>query len=232
MRSVPVAAVIAILTLSVGPASAEEAAVTLTNKLAGAASPYLRDAARQPVAWLPWGDEAFRLARALDRPILLDIGAVWCHWCHVMDEQTYSDPDVVRVINAHFIAIKVDRDERPDIDAPYQAAVQALTGRGGWPLTAFLTPDGKVFHGGGTFFPDDRSGRPGFKTLLPKLAEAYHAQRGATLALADRVHQALAGAQAAALRRADLSPRIVEAIAPEVERDGARPADADDFLFL
>ncbi len=97
MRSVLVAAVVAILTLSVGPASAEEAAVTLMNKLAGAASPYLRDAARQPVAWLPWGDEAFRLARALDRPILLDIGAVWCHWCHVMDEQTYSDPDVARL---------------------------------------------------------------------------------------------------------------------------------------
>src|SRR5438093_12630779 len=116
MRSVFVAAPIVILSLWVGPGSSEEAGVILPNKLAGAASPYLRDAARQPVAWLPWGDEPFRLARALDRPILLDIGAVWCHWCHVMDEQTYSDPDVARLTNAQFIPIKVDRDERPDID--------------------------------------------------------------------------------------------------------------------
>src|SRR5689334_20651628 len=91
------------------------APVTLTNKLATAASPYLREAARQPVAWQPWGDEAFRLARALDRPILLDIGAVWCHWCHVMDEETYGHAEVARLINEAFVAIKVDRDERPDI---------------------------------------------------------------------------------------------------------------------
>jgi len=212
-RSVLAAATILILSLSVGAVSSEETGAILTNKLAGAASPYLRDAARQPVAWLPWGDEPFRLARALDRPILLDIGAVWCHWCHVMDEQTYSDPDVARLTNAQFIAIKVDRDERPDIDATYQEAVQALTGQGGWPLTVFLTPDGKVFQGGTTFFPDDRTGQPGLKTLLPKLAEAYHARRGVTLALADRAQQALADARAAALRPADLSPGIVDAVA-------------------
>ena len=101
------------------------------NKLATASSPYLREAATQPVAWYPWGEEPFRLAKAMDRPILLDIGAIWCHWCHVMDEETYSNPEVAALINTNFIAIKVDRDERPDIDTRYQRAVQALTGQGG-----------------------------------------------------------------------------------------------------
>ncbi len=187
--------------------------VTLTNQLGGAASPYLRGAAKQPVAWYPWGDEAFRLAKGLDRPILLDIGAVWCHWCHVMDEETYGDAEVARLINAHFVAIKVDRDERPDIDARYQRAVQALVGHGGWPLTVFLTPDGRAFHGGGTFFPDDRFGRPGFRRLLPAIAEAYRQQQGKVVALADKLQQFLADAQASSLRHAALSPGVVKNIA-------------------
>lgn len=194
------------------------AEVTLTNKLAGAASPYLRGAATQPVAWYPWGEEAFGLARQLDRPILLDIGAIWCHWCHVMDEETYSNPEVARLINTSFIAVKVDRDERPDIDARYQRAVQALTGHGGWPLTVFLTPEGKVFYGGGTFFPDDRFGRPGFKRILPAVAQAYHAKRAAILDLADRVHEAVAAADAGALRSADLSPRLAAGIGQALVR--------------
>ena len=104
------------------------------------ASSYLRSARHQPVRWHPWGEAAFAHAQAEDKPILLDIGAVWCHWCHVMDRESYENPQIARLINEHFIAVKVDRDERPDVDARYQAAVSAITGQGGWPLTAFLTP--------------------------------------------------------------------------------------------
>ncbi len=110
------------------------------NRLAGAASAYLASAAHQPVHWHPWGDEAFARARKLDRPILLDVGAVWCHWCHVMDRESYEDPALAAYLNEHFVCVKVDRDERPDVDVRYQRAVQAVSGQGGWPLTAFLTP--------------------------------------------------------------------------------------------
>ena len=129
-----------------------------------AASSYLRSARHQPVHWHPWGEAAFARAQAENKPILLDIGAVWCHWCHVMDRESYEDPEIAALINEHFVAVKVDRDERPDVDARYQAAVSAISGQGGWPLTAFLTPDGRPYFGG-TYFPrDDRYGRPGFWT--------------------------------------------------------------------
>jgi uncharacterized protein YyaL (SSP411 family) len=119
-----------------------------SNRLGEAASAYLQSAAHQPIHWYPWGDEAFSAARTQDRPVLLDIGAVWCHWCHVMDRESYDNRDTAALINELFVAVKVDRDERPDVDARYQRAVQLLTGQGGWPLTAFLTPDGEVFYGG------------------------------------------------------------------------------------
>jgi uncharacterized protein len=192
---------------------ARGAGVTLANQLATAASPYLREAAMQPVAWYPWGEEPFRLAKELDRPILLDIGAIWCHWCHVMDQETYGKPEVADLINRNFIAIKVDRDERPDIDIRYQRAVQAMSGSGGWPLTVFLTPEGEAFYGGGTFYPDDRYGRPGFKTMLPKVAEVYHRRKEAVLGAAKQLQEAVASLEAEALRRADLSPRLVQAVA-------------------
>src|SRR5438445_548689 len=105
----------------------------MPNLLASEPSAYLKSAAHQPVHWHPWGDAAFDTARTLDKPILLDIGAVWCHWCHVMDGESYEDPDIARLLNDEFVCIKVDRDERPDVDARYQRAVQALTGQGGWP---------------------------------------------------------------------------------------------------
>ncbi len=211
----PLAAVLVAIGLLLASAAqgAGAAEVKLMNKLATASSPYLREAANQPVAWYPWGEEPFRLARTLDRPILLDIGAIWCHWCHVMDEQTYGNREVAAIINEHFVAIKVDRDERPDIDARYQKAVQALTGHGGWPLTVFMTPEGKVFHGGGTFLADDAFGRPGFKRLLPAVAAAYHQQKDKVFAQAERVSQALAAGDAAALRKAPLSPQVVDAVA-------------------
>ena len=122
------------------------------HRLEGATSTYLRAAAEQPIDWFPWGPEPFELAKRTGRPILLDVGASWCHWCHVMDEGTYADPEVARLLGQHFIAVKVDRDENPEVDRRYQRQVGALTGEGGWPLTAFLTPAGDVFLGG-TYFP-------------------------------------------------------------------------------
>src|ERR1700691_150643 len=117
------------------------------NSLARGGWAYLRCAMHQPVKWNEWGEAAFALAQAEDKPILLDIGAVWCHWCHVMDRESYEDATVAALINEHFVAVKVDRDERPDVDVRYQAAVSAIAGQGGWPLTAFLTPDGRPYFG-------------------------------------------------------------------------------------
>jgi len=126
------------------------------------------------IQWHEWGEEAFATARRENKPVLLDIGAVWCHWCHVMDRESYDDPEVAAIVNEHFIAVKVDRDERPDIDSRYQAAVQAVSGQGGWPLTAFLTPDGKPFYGGTYFPPIDGYGVPAFGaccSALPMLTQ-------------------------------------------------------------
>jgi len=165
------------------------------NELGQASSSYLRSAAHQPVQWRPWGDAAFEAARREDKPILLDIGAVWCHWCHVMDRESYENEELARIINESYIAVKVDRDERPDIDARYQMAVSALTGQGGWPLTAFLTPDGKPFYGGTYFPPDDRYGRPGMKRMLESIAHNYRAHKDEILNSAERIAEALGGVE-------------------------------------
>ena len=159
------------------------------NRLFDSPSAYLRSAAHQPIHWFPWSEEAFEAARSQDRPVLLDIGAVWCHWCHVMDGESYENPELAAFLNDQFVCIKVDRDERPDVDTRYQRAVQALTRQGGWPLTAFLTPGGEVFFGGTYFPPDGKYGRPGFRTVLSAVLEAYRSRR-------DQVT-----AQAAAIRR-------------------------------
>jgi hypothetical protein len=168
-----------------------------TSPLADSKSPFLRHGAEQPVDWLPWGEEAFRRARDEDRPILLDIGAVWCHWCHVMDRESYEDPATAELINEHYVAVKVDRDERPDVDARYQRAVQSLVGRGGWPLTAFLTPDGEVFHGGTYFPPEDRQGAPAFRRVLTEIHRVWTDERErvdeVTAAVSERVGQVLRG---------------------------------------
>src|SRR6266571_895787 len=165
------------------------------NRLSRESSTYLKGAAHQPVQWYPWGEDAFRRAKELDRPILLDIGATWCHWCHVIDRESYEDSDLASVINENFVAIKVDRDERPDIDARYQQAVGAIAGQGGWPLTAFLTPDGKVFYGGTYFPPKDAYGRPSFRRVLLAMADAYRTNKADTLKEAEALHRALAGQQ-------------------------------------
>jgi uncharacterized protein YyaL (SSP411 family) len=151
------------------------------NLLEASASSYLRSARHQPVQWHPWGSEAFARAQAEDKPILLDIGAVWCHWCHVMDRESYEDPEIAALINELYVAVKVDRDERPDVDARYQAAVSAISGQGGWPLTAFLTPDGRPYFGG-TYIPrDDRYGRPGIARVLTALAQVWRERRDEAL---------------------------------------------------
>jgi len=166
------------------------------NRLALSVSSYLKSAAEQPVSWIEWGPEAFDVARRLDRPIYLDIGAVWCHWCHVMDAESYENPAIARLINANFVPVKVDRDARPDIDARYQRAVQAISGQGGWPLTAFLTPAGKVFFGG-TYFPADTvGGRVGLTELLPRVVQVYAAQREEVWSEAQRLHDQIAAVDA------------------------------------
>ncbi len=162
-----------------------------SNLLEHSASSYLRSARHQPVQWHAWGEAAFARAQAEDKPILLDIGAVWCHWCHVMDRESYEDPEIAALINEHFVAVKVDRDERPDVDARYQAAVSAISGQGGWPLTAFLTPDGRPYFGG-TYFPrDDRYGRPGIGRVLLAMAQVWRERREEALETAASVMAAI-----------------------------------------
>ncbi len=165
--------------------------VAAANQLEHSASSYLRSARHQPVQWHPWGEAAFALAAAEDKPILLDIGAVWCHWCHVMDRESYENPETAAIINENFIAIKVDRDERPDVDTRYQAAVSAISGGGGWPLTAFLTPDGRPYFGGTYMPPEERYGRPGFPRVLVTMAEVWRQRRDEALETAASVMAAI-----------------------------------------
>ncbi|MHB1422162.1 MAG: thioredoxin domain-containing protein [Gemmataceae bacterium] len=148
-----------------------------TNRLSHETSPYLRQHAHNPVDWSPWGGEALERARQLDRPIFLSIGYSACHWCHVMEHESFENEEIAKILNDHFVSIKVDREERPDLDQIYMASVQMLTGSGGWPMSVFLTPDLKPFTGGTYFPPDDRYGRPGFKRLLLHIAEVWRTRR-------------------------------------------------------
>ncbi|MBI4665601.1 MAG: thioredoxin domain-containing protein [Nitrospinae bacterium] len=161
------------------------------NQLGAQKSAYLKSAAHQPVDWMPWGDGVFQRARRESKPVLLDIGAVWCHWCHVMDRESYENADTAQIINERFVAVKVDRDERPDLDLRYQRMVSALSGQGGWPLTAFLTPDGKCFYGGSYFPPENMIGRPGFPTVLTKVAEFFQESRDKVDQAAQELYDAL-----------------------------------------
>jgi uncharacterized protein YyaL (SSP411 family) len=183
------------------------------NALATSASAYLRSAMHQPVQWHEWGAEAFALAASEDKPILLDIGAVWCHWCHVMDRESYENAVTAALINQHFIAVKVDRDERPDVDTRYQAAVSAISGQGGWPLTAFLTPEGKPFFGGTYFPPEDRYGRPSFQRVLQTMAEAFRDRRDEVNDSAGSVIQAIEFNESFSGRSGDIGPALVDKLA-------------------
>jgi len=183
-----------------------------TNSLARASSSYLRSAMHQPVDWHEWSADAFDKAQRENKPVLLDVGAVWCHWCHVMDRESYENSEVARIINENFVAVKVDRDERPDVDSRYQAAVQAISGQGGWPLTAFLTPDGRPFFGGTYFPPDDHMGRPGFKRVLLTLSAAYREKRGDVVESAEHVMSAIDQAESFTGRSGEISPAIADAM--------------------
>jgi uncharacterized protein YyaL (SSP411 family) len=180
------------------------------NRLKDSASPYLRSAAHQPIDWHEWGDAAFARAKSEDKPILLDIGAVWCHWCHVIDRESYENPEIAKIINEHFVAVKVDRDERPDVDSRYQSAISAISGQGGWPLTGFLLPDGKPFFGGTYFPPDDQMGRPGFRRLLHAVADSYRNKRAELERAANSLSDAVAQAEAFAGARADFDLGVVD----------------------
>jgi uncharacterized protein len=188
------------------------------NRLSTATSAYLRSAAQQPVEWYPWGEEAFARAKAEDKPILLDIGAVWCHWCHVIDRESYENPEIAQIINTHFVPVKVDRDERPDIDVRYQHAVSAITGQGGWPLTAVLTPEGRVFFGGTYFPPETAMGRPGFRQVLLAVSEFYRTKRDQALGYANELHQALHRLGAARASDDVLAPALVQEAVANIER--------------
>ncbi|MEP7027796.1 MAG: thioredoxin domain-containing protein [Candidatus Eisenbacteria bacterium] len=170
-----------------------------TNRLFLESSPYLKQHAHNPVNWYPWGDEAFETARRLHRPVLLSVGYSTCHWCHVMEEESFEDEEIARFLNQNYVAIKVDREERPDVDAVYMSAVQMLSGRGGWPMTVWLTPDRKPFFGG-TYFPardGDRGAGSGFLTILRQLREVYGQQpdrvAGAAAQITAGIQQMLAG---------------------------------------
>ena len=182
------------------------------NRLKDSASPYLRSAAHQPVDWHEWGEDAFQKARAESKPILLDIGAVWCHWCHVIDRESYENPEIAAIINQFYVPVKVDRDERPDVDSRYQSAISAISGQGGWPLTAFLTPDGKPFFGGTYFPPDDAMGRPGFRRILLGVADAFKSKRAEVDNSAQALEEAVARAEVFHGAQGKVDARVVDSI--------------------
>jgi uncharacterized protein YyaL (SSP411 family) len=177
------------------------------NYLAGSTSPYLRLHAGNPVDWRPWGPEALALARAEDKPILLSVGYAACHWCHVMAHESFEDPDTARLINERFVAIKVDREERPDLDAIYMKAVQAISGSGGWPMTVFLTPDARPYYGGTYFPPQDSHGLPSFTRVLLAASDAYRTRRDEVQGAVAQIVAALGPAPSA---HADLSQALLE----------------------
>jgi uncharacterized protein YyaL (SSP411 family) len=163
----------------------------MANRLANATSPYLLQHADNPVDWHEWGEEAFRRAREEDRPILLSVGYAACHWCHVMERESFEDADIARLMNERFVCVKVDREERPDVDAIYMEAVQAMSGQGGWPMTVFLTPEGQPFVAGTYFPPEDRRGMPSFPRVLEAVSEAWRDRRDDLVAQGRRVVEAI-----------------------------------------
>ena len=179
------------------------------NRLADETSPYLLQHAANPVDWYPWGEEALARARAEDRPILLSVGYSSCHWCHVMAHESFEDETIAALMNEAYVNIKVDREERPDVDSVYMTATQAMTGQGGWPMTVFLTPDGQPFYAGTYFPPDDRYGRPGFRRVLEALRDSWENDRAHLLESA-----------------ASITERLQEAVAREAAHGGEATPEA------
>jgi uncharacterized protein len=165
----------------------------MSNRLAAETSPYLLQHAENPVDWHPWGPEALERATELDRPVLLSIGYSSCHWCHVMEHESFEDPETARFMNEHFVPVKVDREERPDVDSIYMEAVQGMTGHGGWPLTAFCDPEGVPFYGGTYFPPEPRHGMPSFRMVMEAVVESWAGQRERIRESAERIRTQLAG---------------------------------------
>jgi uncharacterized protein YyaL (SSP411 family) len=187
------------------------------NHLLHESSPYLKQHAHNPVDWYPWGPEALERARQLDRPIFLSIGYSACHWCHVMEHESFEDPEVAQILNDHFVSIKVDREERPDLDQIYMNAVQMMTGQGGWPMSMFLTPDLKPFYGGTYFPPQDNFGRPSFKRLLLAIVESWRTKRPEITDQASRITEHLQMGRLAPSQE-DLDPGLVQNLATVLGR--------------
>jgi uncharacterized protein len=184
--------------------------VIVSNRLSSETSPYLLQHKDNPVDWYPWNEEALSAAREQDKPILLSIGYSACHWCHVMAHESFENPEIAKIMNDLFINIKVDREERPDLDSLYMMSVQMLTGQGGWPMTVFLTPDGKPFYGGTYFPPQDRGGMPGFPRVLHGVAEAYYDRREAVLESANQLTSHLQSHFESSLPPSPLNPKVIE----------------------
>ena len=182
----------------------------MANRLAEETSPYLLQHKDNPVDWRPWGPEALAQAREQDKPILLSVGYSACHWCHVMERESFEDEETAALMNERFVPIKVDREERPDVDDIYMEAVQGMTGQGGWPLTVFLDPEGVPFYGGTYFPPEARQGLPSFRQVLEATADAYRDQREQLRAASDRVREGLAAVGKIEQTSEPLSPALLE----------------------
>jgi len=192
--------------------------MTFTNRLANETSPYLRQHAHNPVDWYPWGTEALQRARELNRPIFLSIGYSACHWCHVMEHESFEDPKIGQLLNEHFVSIKVDREERPDLDQIYMTAVQLLTQHGGWPMSVFLTPDLKPFFGGTYFPPEDRYGQRGFAQVLHAVIDAWRTRRDAVADTAEQLTQGIQRAMQVEPKPGDLSEQLLRNAAGQLRR--------------
>ena len=197
----------------------------MANRLADETSPYLLQHKDNPVDWYPWGDEALERAKQEDKPILLSIGYSACHWCHVMERESFEDEETAAYMNEHFVPVKLDREERPDLDAIYMEACQAMTGQGGWPLNVFLTPEQVPFYAGTYFPPEDRGGMPSWRRILEAVNEAWEDKRDEIRAGSERVAERLQGG--AALEPSDevLDPALLdEAVAAPADelRHGQR----------
>jgi uncharacterized protein YyaL (SSP411 family) len=205
----------------------------MANRLSRETSPYLLQHAHNPVDWYPWGDEAFARARAEDKPVLLSVGYSACHWCHVMERESFENSEIAALMNRHFVSVKVDREERPDVDQIYMQAIQALTGHGGWPMTVFLAPDGTPFYGGTYFPPTDRHGLPGFPRLLSALADAWTNRRAEILQSGRQLAESLG--QSGQLRSAttpltdDILMAAFQAISAQFDEEWGGLAGAPKF---
>src|SRR4051794_6529277 len=193
----------------------------MANSLARETSPYLLQHSENPVDWYAWGDEALGRAREEDRPILLSVGYSACHWCHVMERESFEDPETAAYMNEHFVNVKVDREERPDVDAIYMEAVQAISGQGGWPMTVFLDPDGVPFYGGTYFPPDESRGMPSFRMVMEAVIDAFEGKR-------EEIRERAAGTRARLGAVGEIEPSAGEIGSAELERAVAQLLAAAD----